>query len=149
MFNDRRPQVVARPRRGHIRVRRTMWRFACLGLAWLLGAWVAIRSLQGQEIDILRFDRSRTDLPRIGSPIADFMFAAVPVRPPVAPTRGLDDSPAACHFWHAPGPAAMAADRTATIDKRPYRYGDFGATSYPIRHQATGYYQSRTDWVWK
>jgi len=52
-------------------------------------------------------------------------------------------------FWQSPRVGQTHAATTFHITKVPFRYGDFGATSYPQRYQATNYYRSRTDWVWE
>ncbi len=52
-------------------------------------------------------------------------------------------------FWQSPQVGQTHLESTFRISKVPFRYGDFGATSYPQRYQATNYYRSRTDWVWK
>lgn len=62
----------------------------------------------------------------------------------------LANGPAGQAFWATPTPLPTPpGEPRATITKVPFRYGDFGATSYPIRHQSKGYYRSRTDWVWQ
>jgi 4-amino-4-deoxy-L-arabinose transferase-like glycosyltransferase len=52
-------------------------------------------------------------------------------------------------FWQSPHVASLATDTTFRITKQPFRYGDFGATSYPQRYQTSNYYRSRTDWIWQ
>jgi hypothetical protein len=51
-------------------------------------------------------------------------------------------------FWQSPSVGA-ATDQVFRITKVPFRYGDFGATSYPQGYQRKNYYQSRTDWTWE
>ena len=52
-------------------------------------------------------------------------------------------------FWQAPGSPQRSVDTTFRITKQPFRYGDFGAISYPQRYQSSNYYGSRTDWAWQ
>ncbi len=68
--------------------------------------------------------------------------------PPLAIGCWSENAPAAMAFWQVGSHQAHAPTASSVIQKPAFRYGDFGATSYPIRHRATGYYQSRVDWVW-
>lgn len=69
---------------------------------------------------------------------------------PICRGQELADGPVGLAFWAPPPVSASPTRSTATtITKIPFRYGDFGATSYPIRHVTQGYYRSRTDWVWQ
>lgn len=62
----------------------------------------------------------------------------------------LANGPVGWAFWATPAPLPSPPRQpTATITKIPFRYGDFGAISHPIRHQSSGYYRSRTDWAWQ
>ncbi len=69
---------------------------------------------------------------------------------PICRGQELADGPVGLAFWAPPTVSTPPTRSTATaITKIPFRYGDFGATSYPIRHVTQGYYRSRTDWVWQ
>jgi len=48
--------------------------------------------------------------------------------------------------FHRPSPQALPP--TLTITRPAYRYGDFGAKSYPLYYQQKGYNSNRTDWAW-
>jgi len=121
-----------------------VWRFAWFAWAWFLGSWLASQSLPGQDL----VAPHRSPLATAGRPTTDTPAFVLPAdRGPAL--LGGDFSVAACQFWHPPTPPRPASDEPSPIVKMPFRYGDFGASSYPIRYRATGYYQSRTDWVWK
>ncbi|MDP1562952.1 MAG: hypothetical protein Q8M16_16360 [Pirellulaceae bacterium] len=71
-------------------------------------------------------------------------------RVPTVPSVCLGDHDlASASFWRPPFASNHSADTTFRITKTPFRYGDFGAVSYPQRYQVTNYYRSRTDWVWQ
>lgn len=60
----------------------------------------------------------------------------------------LETNSAGLAFWQSPSSSSMNTGSHPQITKVPFRYGDFGAVSYPQRHQRSNYYRSRTDWVW-
>lgn len=77
-------------------------------------------------------------------------LASPPHAGPICHGQALADGPVGLAFWAPPTVSTPPARSTATVvTKIPFRYGDFGATSYPIRHVTHGYYRSRTDWVWQ
>lgn len=53
-------------------------------------------------------------------------------------------------FWICPNRSTVGGQtyQAPRIQKTPFRYGDFGARSYPLRQSSSNYYQSRTDWGW-
>jgi len=109
----------------HVRRRRShryLWRGFHLVAATLLGWLLSTQFVQSQEVQ--RHD------------------------PPLAIGCWSENTPAALAFWHVGVPIVQTPITAPVIQKPAFRYGDFGATSYPIRHSATGYYQSRVDWVW-
>jgi hypothetical protein len=139
-------------RRGLIAVRRVLTLLVAGGVGWVLASqWLAaqetppLRSSSDSRAAVDNFDRPMT---------GDWLTGEWPAPPPaVGPTchsQKVADGPAGCAFWASPSVSPPPTRSAATaITKIPFRYGDFGATSHPIRHVTQGYYRSRTDWVWQ
>lgn len=125
-------------RGGLVAGRRVLTLLVAGGIGWVL----ASQWLSAQEPSTPRF---------VGNAALSGDWLA---RPPQAGTIGhgqaLADGPVGLAFWAPPtvSPPPTLSAATA-ITKIPFRYGDFGATSYPIRQVTQGYYRSRTDWVWQ
>lgn len=66
----------------------------------------------------------------------------------VESTPCLDANSTGLAFWQSPSVTTPNTGIRPQITKVPFRYGDFGAVSYPQLHQRSNFYRSRTDWAW-